>query len=70
MKNVTHPKMNPMLGLFLRLTLIVGAAIVILVVAAFLLKIAVIAAVIAAVAVGIFFLYNLVRRRSKYPVIR
>jgi hypothetical protein len=70
MKNVTRPKMNPMLALFVRLTLIVTAAIVVLVIAGFLLKIALIAAVIAAVAVGGFFVYNRITRRSRLPVIR
>lgn len=59
-----------MLSLFLRLTVVVAIAIVTLVIAAFLLKIALVAAVIAALVVGGFFLYNLVRRRSKYPAIR
>jgi hypothetical protein len=69
MKNVT-PKMNPMLALFLKLTAIVAVAIVVLVVAGYLLKVVLIAAMIAAVAVGGFFLYSLVRRRSNFPVIR
>jgi Flp pilus assembly protein TadB len=69
MKNVT-PKMHPMLALFLKLTAVVTVAIVVLVVAWHLLKIILIAAVIAAVAVAGFFLYNLVRRRSNSPVIR
>jgi len=59
-----------MLTLFLRLTAIVAIAIVVIVVAAFLLKIAIVAAIIAALAVGGLFLYNLVRRRSNLPVIR
>ena len=62
--------MHPMLGLFLRLTAIVTIGIVLLVVAAFILKIAIVAAVIAAIAIGGFFLYNLIRRRTNYPVIR
>jgi uncharacterized membrane protein len=70
MKNVTRPKVHPMLGLFLKLTAIIGVAIVAIFVAAFLVKIVLVAAVIAAVAVGGFFLYNLIRRRSNYPVIR
>jgi uncharacterized membrane protein required for colicin V production len=59
-----------MLALFLRLTAIVALAIVVLVVAGFLLKVVVLAAVIAAVAIGGLFLYNLLRRRSNFPVIR
>ena len=70
MKNVTKPRPHPMLALFLKLTLIVGVAIVAFMIAVFLLKIVLVAAVIAAVCVGGFFLYNLIRRRSHYPVIR
>ena len=62
--------MHPMLGLFLRLTAIVTVGIVLLVVAAFILKIAIVAAVIAAIGIGGYFIYNLIRRRPKYPVIR
>lgn len=59
-----------MLALFLRLTAIVAVAIVVLVVAGYLLKIVLLAAIIAALAVGAFFLYNAIRRRSRFPVIR
>jgi hypothetical protein len=62
--------MHPMLALFLKLTAIVTIGIVLLVVAAFLLKIALLAAIVAAIAVGGYFLYTMVRRRHKYPVIR
>jgi hypothetical protein len=61
---------NPLVLLFLRLTAIVAVAIVVLIVAGFLLKIVLIAAVVAALGVGAFFLYNLIRRRSNYPVVR
>lgn len=70
MKNVTPPTLHPTLGLFIKLTAIVAIAIVVLVVAAFLLKIVLIAAIVAAVAVGGFLIYNLIRRRSNFPVIR
>ncbi len=60
--------MNSTLAFFLKLTVIVAVAIVVLIVAAFLLKIVLVAAVIAAIVAGGFFLYNLVRRRSNYPV--
>jgi hypothetical protein len=70
MKNVTPSNLNPTLGLFLRLTAVVAVAIVVLIVAAFLLKIVLVAAVVAAVAVGGFLIYNLIRRRSNFPVIR
>lgn len=59
-----------MLALFLRLTAIVAVAIVVLVVAGYLLKIVLVAAVIAALAVGGLFLYNFLRRRSSFPVRR
>lgn len=62
--------MHPMLVLFLRLTAVVGLAIVVLVVAGFLLKIALIAAVIAALLVGGYFIYNLIRRRANFPSLR
>jgi hypothetical protein len=61
---------NPLLALFLKLTAAVALVIVVLVVAGFLLKIVLIAAVIAAIGVGAFFLYSLIRRRSNLPVIR
>jgi len=70
MKNVTPSKVNPMLALFLKLTAVVALAIVVLIVAAFLLKIVFVAAVVAAIAVGVFLIYNLFRRRSNSPVIR
>lgn len=70
MKNVTPSNLNPTLALFLKITVAVTLAIVLLIVAAFLLKIVLFAAVIAAVAVGGFLLYNLIRRRTKFPVIR
>lgn len=62
--------MHPMLALFLKLTAVVTVGIVLLLIAAFLVKIAILAAIVAAIAVGGYFLYNLIRRRPKYPVIR
>jgi hypothetical protein len=70
MKNVSRRSLNPMLALFLKLTAIVAVAIIVLVVASYLLKIVLIAAVIAAIAVGGLFLYSLIRRRSNLPIIR
>jgi hypothetical protein len=70
MKNVTKPKFNPMVSLFLKLTGVVAVAIVVLVVAGYLLKIVLIAAIIAAIVVGGYFLYNLFKRRSNYPIVR
>ena len=70
MKNVSRPRFNPLLALFLKLTAVVAVAIVALIVAGYLLKIVFIAAVIAAIVIGAFFLYNLFKRRSNYPIIR
>jgi len=61
--------MHPTLALFLRLTAVVGVAIVVLVLAGFLLKIALIAAVIAAVIIGGYFLYTWIWRKPRFPTI-
>ncbi|MGA8575514.1 MAG: hypothetical protein WB609_07500 [Candidatus Cybelea sp.] len=70
MKNVTGPKLNPMLSLFLKSTAVVAIAIVASILLWNLLKIVVIAAVLAAIGVGVFYIYSFIRRRSKLPVIR
>ncbi len=70
MKNVTRPRFNPLLALFLKVTAAITIAIVLLVMLWHLVKIVLIAAVIAAFVVGGLLLYNLVRRRSKTPAIR
>jgi hypothetical protein len=62
--------MHPMLALFLRLTVAVALAIVALVILAFLIKVVLAAAVVAALIFVGFLAYNVVRRRSKLPVIR
>jgi len=62
--------MRPMLSTFIRLTLMIAVAIVAIVLAFVVLKVVVVAAVIAAVVVGALFLYNIIRRRSRAPVIR
>ncbi|HUA08945.1 MAG TPA: hypothetical protein VMA98_06690 [Candidatus Acidoferrales bacterium] len=62
--------MRPMLATFIRLTIFIAIAIVLVALAGWLLHIVVIAAVIAALAVGGLFLYNVIRRRSGVPVIR
>ncbi|HTU83058.1 MAG TPA: hypothetical protein VMF61_13060 [Candidatus Acidoferrales bacterium] len=62
--------MNPTLSLFLRLTAVIAIGIVLLFIAGILLKIVIVAAVIAAVLLGGFFLYSLVRRRNRYPMVR
>jgi len=61
---------NPVLALFLRLTAVVAIGILVLTIGWFVLKAVLTAAVVAAVAVGGFLLYNLIRRRSRLPVIR
>ncbi|HXO17839.1 MAG TPA: hypothetical protein VN909_06685 [Candidatus Dormibacteraeota bacterium] len=67
---MTKPALNPTVSLFLKLTVAVALAIVLLFIAVYLLKIVFVAAIIAAVAVGGILLYNFIRRRSKFPVIR
>jgi hypothetical protein len=62
--------MNPLLTLFIKITLLVALGIVALVVAAFLLKIVLVAAILAALVVGGIFLYSLFRRRPQLPTIR
>lgn len=61
---------HPLLATFLKITALVTIGIVALVLIGILLKIVVFAAVIAAVVVGAIFLYSLVRRRTRLPVIR
>ncbi len=74
MKNVTKPQLNQILALFLKVT--VGVALLIVLidilikVVGFLVPIVLIAAVIAALGLGGFFLYNAIRRRSNFPIIR
>lgn len=70
MKNVTRPPLNPTLVLFLKVTAGVAIAIIVLLLLWNLVKIVLVAAVIAAAGVGIFYIYSLFRRRSKLPVIR
>jgi ABC-type bacteriocin/lantibiotic exporter with double-glycine peptidase domain len=70
MKNVTRPRLNPLLALFLKLTAAVTIAMVLLLMLWHLLKIILIAAVVAAIGIGALLLYNLVRRRSNTPAIR
>ena len=54
--------MNPLLSTFVRLTLIIAAAIVGLLVLALVLKVVFFAALVAGVVVGGLFLYKLIRR--------
>ncbi|MFZ0031352.1 MAG: hypothetical protein WBE79_08915 [Candidatus Cybelea sp.] len=74
MKNVTKPKLNQTLALFLKVTVAVALLIVLvdilIKVVGFLIPIVLIAAVIAALGLGGFFLYNAIRRRSNLPIIR
>ncbi len=60
--------MNPLLQTFLKITAIVAIAIAGLFLLAWVLKIVVVAAIVAAIAVGGIFLYNLVRRRNGVPM--
>jgi len=53
-----------MLHSFVRLTLFVAAAIAVIVVLAFVLKIVIFAAIVAALVLGVLFIVNLFRRRS------
>lgn len=55
--------MNPLLATFVRLTLIIAAALAGLLLLVIVLKVVIVAALVAGVAVGGLFLYNLVRRR-------
>ncbi len=61
---------HPLLGTFIRLTLIIALAIVGIFILAVVLKVVLFAAILAGVGVGGLFLYNLIRRRSSAPVIR
>jgi len=62
--------MHPMVALFLKLTALVAVVIVVFVVTGYLLKILIVAAVIAAVLLGGYWVYGAFRRRSNHPVIR
>jgi hypothetical protein len=66
----TRFNMHPMLALFLKLTAAITIAIVVLWILSKLVMIAIVAAAIAAVLLGGFFLYNLFRRRPKLPISR
>jgi uncharacterized integral membrane protein len=62
--------MNAFARTFLRLTILIALALVILWLLAGVLHFVVIAAILAAVVMGGLFLYNAVRRRSGLPLIR
>jgi hypothetical protein len=62
--------MRTMLPTFLRLTVIIAIALVVIALLGWALHLIVIAAIVAAVIVGALFLYNMVRRRAGVPVIR
>jgi hypothetical protein len=63
--------MHPLLGSFIRLTLIIAVALIALKIA-FVLAIGFVipAAVLAGLVLGGLFLYNMIRRRAAVPVIR
>lgn len=62
--------MHPMAALFLKLTALVAIVIVAFVITGYLLKILIVAAVIAAVLLGGYWAYSAFRRRFNPPVIR
>ena len=63
--------MHPLLGTFIKLTLAVTAAVVAVVALFFILKIVLVAAVIAGLAIGALFLVNMFRKpRPRLPVAR
>ena len=62
--------MQPMLATFIRLTLMITLAIVVIALAGWLFHVIVIAAIVAAVVVGGLFLYNMIWGRSKTPAIK
>ncbi len=63
--------MNPLLATFIKLTLAVTAAVVAIVAFFFILKIVLVAAVIAGLAIGVLFLVNMFRRpRPRLPIAR
>lgn len=62
--------MQPMLGTFIRLTLMIAIALVLVVIAFLVFKLVVVAAIIAGLVVGGLFLYNMIRARVKTPAIR
>lgn len=62
--------MQPMLATFIRLTLMIAIALILIVVAFLVFKLVVVAAIVAAVVVGGLFLYNMIRGRAKAPAIR
>ncbi len=70
MRTPTRPGMPPMVALFLKLTALVAIVIVVFVVTGYLLKVLIVAAVIAALLLGGYWIYNAFRRRSNQPVIR
>ena len=62
--------MHPLLSVFLRLTALVTIGIIALLIAGFVLKIVLVAGLIAAAVVAGFFVYSFFRNRSSVPVIR
>lgn len=61
--------MNPLLSTFVRLTLVIAAALVGLLVLVLVLKVVIVAAIVAGVVVGGLFLYKLIRGRARSVVI-
>lgn len=67
MKNVTKPNLNPILTLFLKVTVAVALLIVVVKILITVVPIVLMAAVIAALGLGGFFLYNFIRKRTNFP---
>jgi hypothetical protein len=62
--------MHPTVALFVKITAIVAVALIVLWIADKVLRVVFVAAIVAAIAVGVILLYNFFRRRSNSPVIR
>jgi hypothetical protein len=62
--------MHPTVATFLRLTAIIALALIGIFIAVEVFKLVLLAAFIAALAVGVLFLYNVIRRRASLPLIR
>ncbi|MBV8489381.1 MAG: hypothetical protein JO199_02535 [Candidatus Eremiobacteraeota bacterium] len=60
--------MNQTLSLFLKLTAVIAVGLVIIVLSGMLLKLVIVAGVIAGLILGGFFLYSYLRRRNSLPV--
>lgn len=62
--------MNPVLALWLKVTVVIALVIVAFTLMAILAKIVLVAAVLGGVVIGALFLYSVVRRRGQVPTVR